>query len=155
MFDRISRQPKLAALAHEIGLAQPLLLQSMYIFKHPGIGGEVGWHQDATYLHTTPVSVTGFWIALDDADRDNGCLLALPGAHRGPLRKRFRRAGDAMVTDELDATPWPAIEPVPHRGPARLAGRAARPVAALQQRQPLVSAASCLYAASDRRPRVV
>ncbi len=113
VFDRISRQPKLAALAHEIGLAQPLLLQSMYIFKHPGIGGEVGWHQDATYLHTTPVSVTGFWFALDDADRENGCLLALPGAHRGPLRKRFRRSGDAMVTDELDTTPWPAIEPVP------------------------------------------
>ncbi|CAN5719046.1 Dot/Icm type IV secretion system effector LegD1 [soil metagenome] len=113
IFDRVSRQPRLAALAREIGLAQPLLLQSMYIFKHPGIGGEVDWHQDATYLHTTPVSVTGFWFALDDADRDNGCLLALPGAHRGPLRKRFRRSGDVMVTDELDATPWPASEPAP------------------------------------------
>ena len=113
VFDRISRQPRLSALAHAIGLVRPLLLQSMYIFKHPGIGGEVGWHQDATYLHTTPVTVTGFWIALDAADRENGCLLALPGGHHGPLRKRFRRSGDAMVTDELDASPWPAIEPVP------------------------------------------
>ncbi|WP_428671189.1 phytanoyl-CoA dioxygenase family protein [Reyranella sp.] len=113
VFGRFSRQPALAALAREIGMVQPLLLQSMYIFKHPGIGGEVGWHQDATYLHTTPVSVTGFWIALDDADRENGCLIALPGAHGGPLRKRFRRSGDAMVTEELDATPWPAVEPVP------------------------------------------
>jgi phytanoyl-CoA hydroxylase len=113
VFDRISRLPKLAALAHDIGLARPLLLQSMYIFKNPGVGGEVDWHQDATYLHTTPVSVTGLWIALDDADRANGCLLAWPGAHRGPLRRRFRRAGEAMVMDELDATPWPAAEPVP------------------------------------------
>jgi len=56
--------------------------------------------------------VTGFWFALDDADRDNGCLLALPGAHRGPLRKRFRRSGDVMVTEELDMTPWPVVEPV-------------------------------------------
>jgi phytanoyl-CoA hydroxylase len=29
------------------------------------------------------------------------------------LRKRFRRLGGAMVTDELDATPWPSVEPVP------------------------------------------
>jgi phytanoyl-CoA hydroxylase len=112
VFDRISRQPRLAALAHDIGLEEPLLLQSMYIFKNPGVGGEVGWHQDATYLHTTPITVTGFWFALDDADRDNGCLLALKGAHRGPLRQRFHRSGAGMVTDELDASPWPAEEPV-------------------------------------------
>jgi phytanoyl-CoA hydroxylase len=112
VFDRLSRQPKLAALAQALGLAEPLLLQSMYIFKQPGIGGEVGWHQDATYLHTTPVTVTGLWFALDDADRDNGCLLALRGGHRGPLRKRFRRSGDAMVTEDVDMTPWPDAEPV-------------------------------------------
>jgi phytanoyl-CoA hydroxylase len=112
VFDRASRQQRLAALAHEVGLGEPVLLQSMYIFKNPGIGGEVGWHQDATYLHTTPITVTGFWFALDDADRDNGCLLALKGAHRGPLRQRFRRSGVGTVTDELDASPWPAEEPV-------------------------------------------
>ncbi len=112
VFDRISRQPRLAALAHDVGLEEPLLLQSMYIFKNPGIGGEVGWHQDAIYLHTTPITVTGFWFALDDADRDNGCLVALKGGHHGPLRQRFHRAGGRMVTDELDAAPWPAEEPV-------------------------------------------
>jgi phytanoyl-CoA hydroxylase len=113
VFDRLSRQPKLAALARMLGLAEPLLLQSMYIFKQPGIGGEVGWHQDATYLHTTPITVTGFWFALDDADCDNGCLLALRGGHRGPLRKRFRRSGAAMDTEDVDATPWPDVKPVP------------------------------------------
>jgi phytanoyl-CoA hydroxylase len=112
VFDRISRQPRLAALVRELGLVEPLLLQSMYIFKQPGIGGEVGWHQDATYLHTTPITVTGFWFALDDADRDNGCLQALKGGHHGPLRQRFRRSSDAMVTQTVDPTPWPAIEPV-------------------------------------------
>jgi phytanoyl-CoA hydroxylase len=111
VFDRVSRRPEIAALACDLGLLEPLLLQSMYIFKNPGIGGEVGWHQDATFLYTTPVSVTGFWIALDDADRDNGCLVALAGGHRGPLRQRFRRVGEATVMEEVDATPWPAIEP--------------------------------------------
>jgi phytanoyl-CoA hydroxylase len=113
VFDRISRQPRLAGLARTLGLAEPLLLQSMYIFKQPGIGGEVGWHQDATFLHTEPVTVTGFWFALDDADRDNGCLLALAGAHRGPLRRRFRRSGETTAMEEVDRTPWPVLEPTP------------------------------------------
>jgi phytanoyl-CoA hydroxylase len=112
VFDRISRQPRLAALARALGISRPLLLQSMYLFKQPHIGAEVGWHQDATYLHTQPPTVTGFWIALDDADRDNGCLIALPGAHHGPLRQRFLREGGRMVTRTLDATPWPDVAPV-------------------------------------------
>lgn len=112
VFDRISRRPQLAELAHALGFIRPLLLQSMYLFKQPHIGAEVGWHQDATYLHTRPSTVTGFWIALDDADRDNGCLMALPGAHRGPLRERFLREDGRLVTRRLDTTPWPETAPV-------------------------------------------
>jgi phytanoyl-CoA hydroxylase len=112
VFDRVSRQPRLAELAAALGLPQPLLLQSMYLFKQPHIGAEVGWHQDATYLYTEPVTVTGFWIALDDADRDNGCLMALPGAHHGPLRQRFHHAVDALVTETLDPSPWPSVPPM-------------------------------------------
>ena len=117
VFDRISRQPRLAELARALGMAQPLLLQSMYLFKQPHIGGEVAWHQDATYLHTRPSTVTGLWIALDDADRNNGCLMALAGGHRGSLRQRFHRAGEGLVTDVLDATPWPETRPVALEAP--------------------------------------
>ena len=117
VFDRISRQPRVAELARALGLVQPLLLQSMYLFKQPQIGAEVGWHQDATYLYTDPISVTGLWIALDDADRDNGCLMALPGGHLGPLRQRFHRAGARLITDTLDQTPWPATPPVALEAP--------------------------------------
>jgi phytanoyl-CoA hydroxylase len=112
VFDRVSRRPEMASLARAVGLERPLLLQSMYLFKQPRIGGEVDWHQDATYLHTVPMTVTGFWIALDDADRENGCLMALRGAHRGPLRRRFHELGGELVTDTLDSAPWPATEPV-------------------------------------------
>ncbi|MBK8160605.1 MAG: phytanoyl-CoA dioxygenase family protein [Rhodospirillaceae bacterium] len=106
VFSEFSRQRHLAALAK--GLFQdPLLLQSMYIFKQPGIGGEVSWHQDSTYLYTEPMSCIGFWFALEDADSSNGGMLAMPGAHRGPLRKRFRHEGDALVTETLDDAPWP------------------------------------------------
>ncbi len=85
----------------------PQLWQSMYIFKQPGIGGEVTWHQDASFFDTTPSTVTGFWFALEDATVDNGCLWVQAGGHRGPLRERFVREGDAVRMQALDTTPWP------------------------------------------------
>ncbi len=107
VFDAFSRGPRIAALARSLGLAQPQLWQSMYIFKQPGIGGEVKWHQDASFFDTTPGSVTAFWFALEDATRDNGCLWVQPGGHRTPLRERFVREGNTVRMEALDDTPWP------------------------------------------------
>lgn len=121
VFERFTYTPELAAVAHEIGLTDPLVLQSMYIFKQPGIGGEVGCHQDATFLYTEPISVTGFWYAIEDATIDNGCLWVAPGAHRDGLRSVFRRTeaaiGDPHPTargasltrfETLDPSPLPS-----------------------------------------------
>ena len=115
-FRRFSYHPRLAEVAADLGLVDLLALQSMYIFKQPLIGGEVGCHQDATFLHTEPSTVTGFWFAIEDATIDNGCMWAEPGGHRGPLRQLFRRDGrDGMRFDELDPTPLPAPPPTGNR----------------------------------------
>ncbi len=108
VFDAFSRAETLAELAGDLGLSRPRIWQSMYIFKQPGIGGEVRWHQDASFFVTDPITVTTFWFALEDATRDNGCLWVEPGGHLGPLRERFVRKGDATRLERLDATPWPA-----------------------------------------------
>ncbi|MBJ7311136.1 phytanoyl-CoA dioxygenase family protein [Rugamonas sp. CCM 8940] len=107
VFRAFSADARLAAVARDLGLRDARVWQSMYIFKQPGIGGEVRWHQDATYFETTPVSVTTFWFALEDATLDNGCLWAEPGGHRGPMRERFVRHGDQVSVEKLDSTPWP------------------------------------------------
>ena len=107
VFDAFSRQPALAALARELGLVAPLLLQSMYIFKQPEIGGEVVCHQDSSFLHTEPLSCIGLWFALEDATLENGCLLAEPGGHRRPLASRFRRDGYGTRLEVLDPEPLP------------------------------------------------
>jgi phytanoyl-CoA hydroxylase len=119
VFAAFSHGAAWAELAADLGLGGTQLWQSMFIFKQPGIGGEVHWHQDATFLHSEPMTVTGFWIALEDASVDNGCLWVAPGGHRGPLRKRFVRAGDTVRFVALDDTPWPALtEAVPLEVPA-------------------------------------
>jgi phytanoyl-CoA hydroxylase len=114
VFDRFSRNPDLAAVAHDVGLRDPLLLQSMYILKAPHVGGEVTLHTDHTFLWTEPQTATGFWFALEDATLENGCLWALPGGHRLPARKRFKRADAGGTTfDVLDPEPYPTEGEVP------------------------------------------
>jgi phytanoyl-CoA hydroxylase len=109
VFQRFSYTPELAAVAADVGLPDALALQSMYIIKQPRIGGEVGCHQDATFLYTDPITVTGFWFALEDATLENGCLWAAPGGHRGPLRRLFKRSpeGRGTIFEALDGTPLP------------------------------------------------
>ena len=107
VFRSFSTDMRLAELARDLGLAQAQVWQSMYIFKQPGIGGEVRWHQDATFFDSTPISVTTFWFALEDATIENGCLWVEPGGHRGPMRERFVRDGDEITMEKLDSTPWP------------------------------------------------
>ena len=110
VFERFSRDPRLHALALGLGLVEPRVYQSMYIFKQPRIGGEVRWHQDATYFDTDPVSVTTFWFALERAGRANGCLWVQRGGHRTPLRERFVVEGGAGRLERIDATPWPSAD---------------------------------------------
>ena len=107
VFDRFSRDPRLADLVRELGLQQPQLWQSMLIFKQPRIGGEVGWHQDASFLASQPQSVLGLWFALEDAGVENGCLWVQPGGQRTPLRERYVNQDGRLQMRALDTTPWP------------------------------------------------
>ncbi len=113
VFDAFSRTGKLARTAAGLGFAEPRLLQSMYIFTQPRIGGEVLCHQDSTFLLTEPESVVGFWFALEDATVENGCLYALRGEHKGPLRRRYRNRDGELVIETLDDAPWDETRKTP------------------------------------------
>jgi phytanoyl-CoA hydroxylase len=108
VFAAFSHGPELDAVVRALGITDPRVYQSMYIFKQPYIGGEVRWHQDATYFATEPDTVTTLWFALEHADRTNGCLWVEPGGHRGPLRERFAVDGNGTRVEHLDPTPWPS-----------------------------------------------
>jgi len=83
---------KIVQLVKDLGYKDPVLPQSMYIFKQPRIGGVVKSHQDSTFLFTEPrLTCLGLWLALDDADESNGCLWYRPGSHKEPLRRRLIR----------------------------------------------------------------
>ena len=119
-FGAFCRLPIIGEVLRDIGYRTPQLWQTMYIFKQPGIGGEVRWHQDASYLITDPPGVTGIWIAIEDATRSNGCLWMQAGQHRSPLREIYEvdwqtRTG---TLSRLDDTAWTTGEAVAVEVPA-------------------------------------
>ena len=101
VFNQFSRTTDIEQLVRELDFDDPLLLQSMYIFKQPRIGGEVTCHQDATFLYTEPLRMIGLWFALEDACVENGCLWAIAGGHKLGLKSRFIRV--SSPTDGLEA----------------------------------------------------
>ncbi len=113
VFSTFSRAPQIAELVADLGMADALVLQSMYIFKQPRIGGEVNWHCDHSFLWTEPQSVVGLWIALEDATQENGCLWAVPGGHVLPAKNRFRRDGDGTRMEVFDESPYDTSQAVP------------------------------------------
>ena len=119
VFDQFSRTMKLAQVASSIGFQDPAIIQSMYIFKPPRIGGEVLPHQDSTYIYTEPESCVGFWFALEDATIENGCMHFIPGAHKQPLKKRnYRDANGKIVNEIVDDTPFDTCLALPAEAPA-------------------------------------
>ncbi len=107
VFATFSRTSALKELVASLRYTKPLLLQSMYIFKQPNIGGEVTCHQDATFLYTQPMSLMGLWFALEDATKENGCLYALAGGHQSGLKSRFVRAEEGGTRfEKLDESAW-------------------------------------------------
>lgn len=93
VFKDFSYQPAILSLIRDLGLTDPLMIQSMFIFKSPRIGGKVDWHQDGTFLYTEPDTSIGLWFALEDATLENGCLWVAPG-NNYPLRQRFIQTPD-------------------------------------------------------------
>ncbi|CAJ0582469.1 unnamed protein product, partial [Mesorhabditis spiculigera] len=96
IFKRYSFHPRIKSIFRDLHFADPAIVQSMYIFKQPKIGGAVTDHFDATFLYVNPIEhLVGIWIALDDATIENGCLSFIPGSHKiTKVDYRFVRTHD-------------------------------------------------------------
>jgi len=101
-FHDYTTSAKVRTLVGELGWVDPVVPQSMYIFKQARVGGEVTSHQDSTFLYTTPKqSCLGLWLALDDATITNGCLWVRPGSHREKTRRKFVKNPDHFGAEQI------------------------------------------------------
>lgn len=117
-FKKVTSGDKMKQLAKSLDVKHPAVVQSMVIFKQPHFGGVVNPHQDSTFLYTIPMKVYGVWIALEDADTENGCLWFAPGTHTSGINRRMMRKmkngqveltfeGEDAITDPEKFVPVP------------------------------------------------
>ncbi len=81
-------------------------MQSMLFTKGEGRPGQA-WHQDEFFIPTRDRSLTGVWLALDDATVENGCLWALPGSHRPGVLYPDREQRDDRFDCSIEAYAFP------------------------------------------------
>ncbi len=61
-------------------------IHTMLINKPPNVDGRHPIHQDLLYFPFRPADrIVASWTALEPVTKENGCLVAVPGSHRGEL----------------------------------------------------------------------
>jgi phytanoyl-CoA hydroxylase len=68
-------------LAHDLLGANVRLYWDQAVYKKPGTASPFPWHQDNGYTFIQPQQYLTCWVALTDADEENGCPWVLPGRH--------------------------------------------------------------------------
>lgn len=103
----LSQHPKLVGIVEKLLGEESRLVQDMALLKPPRGGGEKPWHQDMAYGNLAyDKAVIGVWIALDEAEIENGCMHVIPRSHmQGAIphyAERDWQLCDTMVPVEQD-----------------------------------------------------
>ena len=77
---RYMLDPRVGAIIRDLFGEEPLAAQSMFYYKPAGARGQ-DLHQDNFYLRVKPGTCMAAWLAVDDADRENGGMVLVPGSH--------------------------------------------------------------------------
>ena len=85
VYDQALRHPGILAIIEQLigpGLRSNGNKLNM---KEPDHGSAVEWHQDWAFYPHSNDDLLAVGVAIDDMTEDNGCMLMVPGSHRGQL----------------------------------------------------------------------
>ncbi len=81
-FLNYARIPEILEMVEQV-LGGHFALWNSSFFAKPAVSGRATpWHQDGEYWPIRPVATCTVWIAIDDANTENGCLKLIPGSHK-------------------------------------------------------------------------
>src|SRR5215210_2615116 len=85
-----------------LGTGDARLYWEQAVAKPPQARTELPWHQDNGYTPLIPEEFVTCWLALDDADVENGCIWVIPGSHRNGTLAYHAGAGPFRVGHDGD-----------------------------------------------------
>ena len=109
-----ARIPEVLDLVEQI-LGPDFALWNSSFFAKPARNGQATpWHQDGEYWPIRPLATCTVWIAVDNANRENGCLRFIRGSHRGKrlLSHHINSSPDLTLNQELAAEEYDESEAV-------------------------------------------
>ena len=107
--------PHVAAILHALVGPEVEFLSVKAVFKSASTDFASPWHHDRAYWGGS--AKMSIWIALDPADRSNGCLKMIPGSHRQAMETRFvddgKGFGNRIDEEALKDLPVETLEVAP------------------------------------------
>ena len=70
--------------------------------KTGGFGSPVEWHQDWAFYPHSNDDLLAVGVAIDDMNRENGCLMVIPGSHKGKIYDHHQDGHFAGAVTEPD-----------------------------------------------------
>ena len=86
VFDKIPHNPKILDVVESIIGKDILVCGTTLFIKNPDQKGFVSFHQDAKYIGLKPYNWVTGWLAVTDANEENGCMRMLKGSHKEDLK---------------------------------------------------------------------
>ncbi len=94
--------PVFSGLCHDLIGPEARLYWEQAVYKKPAPERDFPWHQDNGYTYIEPQAYLTCWVALTDADEENGCPWVVPGKHLG-----------GTLAHDLTPLGWKCLEDAP------------------------------------------
>jgi phytanoyl-CoA hydroxylase len=109
VYDRILRHERILDIAAQ--LIGPALRTNgnKLNMKSPEYGSPVEWHQDWAFYPQTNDDLLAVGVAMDDMLLENGCLLVIPGSHKGPILDHHQNGVFVGAVTDPNFTPENAV----------------------------------------------
>ena len=86
VFDQVCHNSKILDAVESI-IGKDILVGGTTLFiKDPDKKGFVSWHQDAKYIGFEPYNWVTAWLAITDANEENGCMRMWAGSHKEKIK---------------------------------------------------------------------
>jgi len=105
--------PRFEPILRQLLAGEPVAVQSMFYFKPPGARGQA-LHQDNFYLRVKPGTCLAAWVAIDDADEENGAIQCVSNTASHPIQcPQSADLSESFTTEHVAPPPGSRIELVP------------------------------------------
>ena len=86
VFDKVSHNEKILNAVESIIGKNILVCGTTLFIKNPSEKGFVSFHQDAKYIGFEPYNWVTAWLAITDANEENGCMRMWSGSHKEKIK---------------------------------------------------------------------